>query len=79
MKKLKKAQEVSEVLAGPKWKTFIRKISGYVKNKKQKNNQFQYDPESYALNFDGGVDREEDRLLPDFSTRFAAPPVDERR
>ncbi|KAJ9141087.1 hypothetical protein P3X46_031664 [Hevea brasiliensis] len=80
---LKKVKEVSEVVAGPKWKTFIRKVSGYIKNmKKQKNNnnnsQFQYDPESYALNFDGGVDREEDDLLlPGFSSRLAS--VGEKR
>lgn len=71
---LKKMKEASEVVAGPKWKTFIRKVSGYMKNmKKQKNNQFQYDPESYALNFDGGNGREDDGLLlPVFSSRLAS-------
>ncbi|KAJ9131192.1 hypothetical protein P3X46_035278 [Hevea brasiliensis] len=78
MRQLKKVKEVSEVVAGPKWKTFIRKVGGYIKNtKKQKNNydnQFHYDPESYALNFDAGVDREDDLLLPVFSSKLAAVP-----
>ncbi|KAF8389172.1 hypothetical protein HHK36_025865 [Tetracentron sinense] len=59
VKRGKKVKEMSEVLAGPKWKTFIRKFSGYSNNKKRKV-QFQYDPQSYALNFDGGVDWEVD-------------------
>ncbi|KAF2317108.1 hypothetical protein GH714_011822 [Hevea brasiliensis] len=78
MRQLKKVKEVSEVVAGPKWKTFIRKVGGYIKNtKKQKNNydnQFHYDPESYALNFDAGVDREDDLLLPVFSSKLATVP-----
>ncbi|EEF38891.1 uncharacterized protein LOC8262864 [Ricinus communis] len=82
VKKLKKVKEVSEVVAGPRWKTFIRKISAYIKKMKRhknNNNQFQYDPESYALNFDG--DREEDDLLvPIFSSRFSVPPsADQQR
>ncbi|KAJ6296224.1 hypothetical protein OIU78_024128 [Salix suchowensis] len=73
-RKLKKVKEASEVLAGPKWKTFIRKISALIKKKKQRNNQFQYDAESYALNFD----REEgDCLIPGFSSRFSASSVDQ--
>ncbi|KAF4356105.1 hypothetical protein G4B88_012570 [Cannabis sativa] len=83
VKKVKKVKEFSEVVAGPKWKNFIRKIGGYCNgnNKKQKNmNRFQYDAQSYALNFDNGgarfddeEDEEEtngegDRLL-DFSHR----------
>ncbi|KAH8481768.1 hypothetical protein H0E87_029310 [Populus deltoides] len=69
VRKLKKVKEASEVLAGPKWKTFIRKISAYIKKKKQRNNQTQYDAESYALNFDR---EEDDCLIPGFSSRFAA-------
>ena len=30
--KLKKLKEVSEKLAGPKWKNFIRKMSGYCRS-----------------------------------------------
>ncbi|KAK9268365.1 hypothetical protein L1049_000114 [Liquidambar formosana] len=77
-KNLKEVKEASEVLAGPKWKTLIRKIGGYFNNKKHNKNQFQYDPQSYALNFDGGVDREEDGLLRDFSVRFAPRFSDEQ-
>ncbi|KAG6587852.1 hypothetical protein SDJN03_16417, partial [Cucurbita argyrosperma subsp. sororia] len=72
VKKLKKLKEVSEMVAGPKWKNFIRKMGGYLKGKKQRN-RFQYDPESYALNFDGGVDGEDDRPPIGFSSRFAVP------
>lgn len=67
-RKLKKVKEVSEMVAGPKWKTFIRKMGGYLKGKKQRN-RFQYDPESYALNFDG----EDDGPPLGFSARFAVP------
>ncbi|XP_023886559.2 uncharacterized protein LOC111998700 [Quercus suber] len=42
------------------------------KSKKDRN-KFQSDPESYALNFDGGFDCEEDDLVLGFSLRFAAP------
>ncbi|XP_022749577.1 uncharacterized protein LOC111299004 [Durio zibethinus] len=52
--KLKKLKEVSEKLAGPKWKNFIRKTSGYCNKRKTQKNRFQYDPYSYALNFDNG-------------------------
>ena len=79
MEKLRKAKEVSEVIAGPKWKTFIRKISGY--GKKQQKNRFQYDEHSYALNFNSGAQSEdEDNIPPSFSARFSAPiPVGRRQ
>lgn len=72
--KVKKLKQVSEKVAGPKWKNFIRKMSGYCNNyrkKAQKKNRFQYDPHSYALNFDNG---NADKELGDeyFSSRFAA-------
>ncbi|ONI34533.1 hypothetical protein PRUPE_1G486100 [Prunus persica] len=52
----KKVREFSEVLAGPKWKNFIRSFSTIYKKRRV---QFQYDLQSYALNFDdGGFDRE---------------------
>ncbi|KAI6682369.1 hypothetical protein NL676_036250 [Syzygium grande] len=67
MSRLKKAREFTEVVAGPKWKNFIRKVGGYWRSDKKRNNntsKFGYDAESYALNFDGGGDRgEEDGLL----------------
>ncbi|XP_027368783.1 uncharacterized protein LOC113874768 [Abrus precatorius] len=69
--KLKKVKEVSEVIAGPKWKTFIRKISGY--GKKQQRNRFMYDEHSYALNFNSGAQSEDEGMPHSFSSRFAAP------
>ncbi|KAJ7957476.1 Stress induced protein [Quillaja saponaria] len=75
IRKLQKLKEVSEVLAGPKWKTLIRKSSGYINGKKKQRNRFQYDEQSYALNFDCGVDREEEdkAMLLEFSAMFAPP------
>ncbi|XP_073265978.1 uncharacterized protein [Populus alba] len=74
VRKLKKVKEASEIVAGPKWKTFIRKIGAYIKKRKQRNNQAQYDAESYALNFD----REEDGcVIPGFSSKVAAASVDQ--
>ncbi|MED6195265.1 hypothetical protein PIB30_036254 [Stylosanthes scabra] len=79
MEKLRKAKEASEVIAGPKWKTFIRKISGH--GKKHQKQRFQYDEHSYALNFNSGAQSEdEDNIPPSFSARFSAPiPVGRRQ
>ena len=72
--KLNKVRQVTEVSAMPKWKTFVRKFSGFgINNKKKDRNKFLYDPESYALNFDGGFACEEDDLVLGFWSRFAAP------
>ncbi|KAI4344232.1 hypothetical protein L6164_011482 [Bauhinia variegata] len=71
IEQLKKAKEFSEVIAGPKWKTFIRKISGYGKNRQK--NRFQYDERSYALNFNSGTQSEDEDMPPSFSARFSAP------
>ncbi|XP_076937218.1 uncharacterized protein LOC143604706 [Bidens hawaiensis] len=69
MKRAKSLKEYSELVAGPKWKNFIRKFS-----RRTKTTQFQYDLQSYALNFNNGDDHEDDDLLPrSFSTRFAPP------
>ncbi|OIV98492.1 hypothetical protein TanjilG_18776 [Lupinus angustifolius] len=70
--KLRKIKEASEVIAGPKWKTFIRKMSCY--GKKIQKNRFQYDQRSYALNFnaDHGED-DQDVIARSFSIRFIAP------
>ncbi|KAG9456221.1 hypothetical protein H6P81_000729 [Aristolochia fimbriata] len=67
LRKARSVKEFSEVVAGPKWKTFLRRFSNGFKRRRS---QFQYDPQSYALNF---VDDEEERECPSFSTRFAAP------
>ncbi|KAJ4729177.1 NHL domain protein [Melia azedarach] len=84
----KKIREWSELIAGPKWKTFIRTFRksrtgllicgrGGGGAKQQK---FQYDPLSYALNFDDGPGQnshymDEDLVARDFSSRFAAVPA----
>ncbi|XVE97372.1 hypothetical protein REPUB_Repub03eG0014000 [Reevesia pubescens] len=73
-KKTKELKEISEVLAGPRWKNFIRRFSIHGINKKRRSMmQFQYDPQSYELNFDEGIHREVGAGFPDFSARFAAP------
>ncbi|KAL2327375.1 hypothetical protein Fmac_020802 [Flemingia macrophylla] len=75
--KLRTMKEFSEVIAGPKWKTFIRKISGY--GRKQQKNRFQYDEHSYALNFNSGAESEDDDMPPSFSARYIAPFPSTRR
>ncbi|KAL4181352.1 hypothetical protein AMTRI_Chr12g270780 [Amborella trichopoda] len=61
-----KGREWSEILAGPKWKTFIRRL----RFKKQGKPQYKYDPQSYALNFDGDRDDNSDGFLVGFPSRF---------
>ncbi|KAK9669408.1 hypothetical protein RND81_13G127600 [Saponaria officinalis] len=76
---LKKAREWSEIIAGPKWKTFIRRFNkiGSVKTTSVGSGKFQYDAFSYSLNFDEGrgyngkLD-DESGYFPDFSSRFAS-------
>ncbi|XP_010244781.1 PREDICTED: uncharacterized protein LOC104588516 [Nelumbo nucifera] len=63
MKTVKAVKEMTELLAGPKWKNFIRRFSGH----RKRRTMFQYDSYSYALNFEN-----EDEHL-DFSMRFANP------
>ncbi|XP_052181858.1 uncharacterized protein LOC127794648 [Diospyros lotus] len=76
--KLREVKEASEMVAGPKWKNFIRRISKYF-NKKYRN-QFQYDPQSYALNFDDGVgEDDDDGYMFGYSSRFSAPFSGEQR
>ena len=61
-------------MRGTKWKTFVRKFNRFGINKNKKDsNKFQYDPESYALNFDGGFDCEEDDQVLGFLSRFSTP------
>ncbi|KAK8568520.1 hypothetical protein V6N13_106429 [Hibiscus sabdariffa] len=68
-RKARKLREISEILAGPRWKNFSpRFITSGIDKKRM---QFQYDPRSYQLNFDH---REAGTAgFPDFSARFAAP------
>ncbi|XP_009623300.1 uncharacterized protein LOC107773125 [Nicotiana tabacum] len=71
-----KLREWSELAAGPRWKTFIRRFN---RSKSGKQGKFQYDPLSYALNFDeghSGNNGEEDEYgLRNFSTRYASIPA----
>ncbi|THU59937.1 hypothetical protein C4D60_Mb07t07310 [Musa balbisiana] len=74
-----KGREWSELVAGPRWKTFLRRFGRNPNRGRAAGGlaRFQYDPLSYALNFDegqGGDSPEEgydDHR--DFSARFAAP------
>lgn len=74
-KAVKKVREWSELVAGPKWKTFIRRFN---KNR-SKQGKFQYDPLSYSLNFDDGPGKndsvDDDRVYRDFSMRYASIPI----
>ncbi|KAI4326694.1 hypothetical protein MLD38_031981 [Melastoma candidum] len=75
-----KLREKSELIAGPKWKTFIRRFnrtpSGH-HNRRQGEGRFRYDPLSYSLNFEeqnAGEEDEEDAAAAgfrNFSSRFA--------
>lgn len=74
---MKELKEYSELVAGPKWKNLVRKIGKYFNPKRSsaKTTQFQYDSDSYALNFDNGdsVGEDDDGLLRNFSSRYAVP------
>ncbi|KAL8159750.1 hypothetical protein V2J09_001287 [Rumex salicifolius] len=72
----KRLREWSEIAAGPRWKTFIRKF-GRRGNGGAVQGKFGYDALSYALNFDDGQNVQIDEGLGsrDFSTRFAPFPV----
>ncbi|KAJ0617768.1 hypothetical protein HanRHA438_Chr02g0053241 [Helianthus annuus] len=73
---LKKLREWSEIVAGPRWKTFIRRFN---RNKSSGRNcsKFQYDPLGYALNFDqgpfenGDSEIENEYIVRNFSSRYA--------
>ncbi|KAJ6701437.1 NHL DOMAIN PROTEIN [Salix koriyanagi] len=71
-----KIREWSELVAGPRWKTLLRRF-----NKKPgggvQYGKFQYDPSSYALNFDQGSKRrhaDDDLFGRSFSSRYSLPP-----
>ncbi|VYS67877.1 unnamed protein product [Arabidopsis thaliana] len=53
--KLKGLKEISEKIAGPKWKNFIRSFSSGRK-KMRRDVDFTYDLKNYSLNFDDGGD-----------------------
>lgn len=74
---LKRLREWSEIVAGPRWKTFIRRFNRSKSG--SRNAKFQYDPLSYSLNFDEGRgnngEEEEELVLRNFSTRYASIPA----
>ncbi|KAG6482344.1 hypothetical protein ZIOFF_058975 [Zingiber officinale] len=82
---ISKIRDFSDKVVAPRWKTLVRSFS-----RKNDNNEhhsggddgwktrsmarFQYDPMSYALNFDEGPEDEDAQFgHRDFSARFAAP------
>ncbi|XP_030531359.1 uncharacterized protein LOC115741531 [Rhodamnia argentea] len=76
LRSLKKLREWSEIAAGPKWKTFIRRFN----RRPHRHGRFNYDALDYALNFDegqnGDVDEEGEKGTGflNFSARFASLP-----
>ncbi|CAA2974724.1 uncharacterized protein LOC111401682 [Olea europaea var. sylvestris] len=79
---VKKIREWSELIAGPRWKTFIRRFNRN-RSGNSKHVNHQYDPLSYAMNFDegpgqSGNSEEEDgyyHMSRNFSSRYAAFPA----
>ncbi|GLU11239.1 hypothetical protein SLE2022_279970 [Rubroshorea leprosula] len=78
MRGWKKVREWSELVAGPKWKTFIRRFKRCKHGGGMKLGKFHYDPLSYSLNFDEGPGQngyfDEDDYRRNFSTRYATLP-----
>ena len=79
-------REWSEILAGPKWKTFIRRVGrnqccggsgdGGGGNNRPDQVGFRYDSWSYSLNFDDGKQTghfEDEFPYRDYSMRFTSP------
>lgn len=75
---LKKVREWTEIHAGPRWKTLIRQFRRNRGGGGSRPGKFNYDPLSYAMNFDEGPRQygylDEDHAYPDFSHRYASVP-----
>ncbi|KAL6325133.1 hypothetical protein AAG906_022978 [Vitis piasezkii] len=75
---LKQIREWTEIHAGPRWKTFIRQFGKSRGGGGGRHGKFNYDPLSYAMNFDEGPRQyghlDEDHGYPDFSYRYASLP-----
>ncbi|GER56873.1 NHL domain-containing protein [Striga asiatica] len=78
---LRKIREWSEIVAGPRWKTFIRRFNRSRAPARHAN--FQYDSISYAMNFDEGGGRSDEEGgdgyyygSRNFSSRYAKGSVD---
>lgn len=72
-----RVREWSEIVAGPKWKTFIRRFNrNRSGNSHNHHGKFQYDPLSYSLNFeeDSNFDNDDEftGFRRDFSSRYAS-------
>ncbi|CAD5187560.1 uncharacterized protein LOC108953411 [Musa acuminata AAA Group] len=78
-KAILKVREWSELVAGPRWKTFIRRFRRRPRNGGggKPGGRFGYDPMSYARNFDEGQgsDSDGDTVRRGFSARYATPPA----
>ncbi|GAB2289532.1 hypothetical protein Dimus_023842 [Dionaea muscipula] len=86
LRAFKKLREWSEIVAGPRWKTFIRRFNRNrtagrhaAASSSAAAGRFQYDPLSYTLNFDEGSrqyhgdDGDEDcSYYPDFMSRYGS-------
>ncbi|KAL5981932.1 hypothetical protein ACLOJK_015999 [Asimina triloba] len=71
----KKVREWSEVVAGPRWKTLVRRFNKKVSRSMKRKRKFQYDPMSYAMNFDGSFDADGENGHRSFSVRYATLPA----
>ncbi|KAH9297187.1 hypothetical protein KI387_028869 [Taxus chinensis] len=65
-------------ICGPKWRNVFKRLKrsnsmAMYSGTQTKSRRFQYDPLSYALNFDDGSVDEDEHSLRAFSARFARP------